>query len=391
MTSADELPRMTEMFSPLFGQNDYLRELQAKQPIWKVRTPAGDEAWLVVRHAEIRALLVNRKLVRSHPDPTNAAQYVQSPIFDMVRSEPIDHSRFRAVLTPFFSQSAMRAIEPLVVSIVDELVDSLAARTPPVDLQEHFSVPMGMRVLCAFVGIPDSEWRSLHGMLYEMAVLDEQDHARKHATKVGQYLQERVAGKRLERGNDVLSGLVAAGLADDEVARLGTMLMFAGGDSVANSIGYGLGRLAANPDLRDALIKDTDLVPAAVEELLRTATYGGGAHPHYAAEDIEIAGVTIRAGDLVLPDFALANFDERVFENADEIDFGRKSNPHLAFAHGVWHCLGAPLARMELAIAVRALLARFPTLRLPDAAEEAAAGTEQARLSSTMDRLLIAW
>ncbi|WP_146241215.1 cytochrome P450 [Actinokineospora spheciospongiae] len=391
MTSAEELPRMTEMFSPLFGRNDYLRELQAGRPIWKVRTPAGDEAWLVVQHAEIRALLVDRKLVRSHPDPDNAAQYVQSPIFDMVRSEPIDHASFRAALTPFFSRSSMRRMEPVVVSIVDELVEAMAARTPPVELQQQFSVPMGMRVLCAFVGVPDEDWAALHGMLYEMATIDaEGDHAARYTTKVGQYLRELLVRKRAEPGEDVLSGLIGAGLSDDEVARLGTMLIFAGGDSVSNSVGYGLGRLAANPHLRDALIEDTDLVPAAVEELLRTATYGGGAHPHYAAEDIEIAGVTIRAGDLVLPDFALANFDERAFDNPDEIDFTRESNPHLAFAHGVWHCLGAPLARMELAIAVRALLARFPTLRLPDVAERAG-GKDQARLSSTMDRLVITW
>ena len=384
-TAEDNVPLMASLGAPLLGVNEELRAMQAERPIWKVRTYAGDEAWLVVGAPELKQLLVDRRLGRSHPDPKNAPKYAPSPVFEQIMVEFERHAELRSLLTPYFSRAAMRTIQPKVEQAVTELVETMIAGPQPVDVQNALSRPLAMRVLCELVGVPVEDMALVGQLLYEMAGFGEGSGD----LTLDHYLADIASQRRIEPREDMISGLVAAGQSDERVARLVTMLLFAGHESVAIHIGFGVARLATDSTLREAIVADPALVVPAVEEMLRTALHGGGAQPHYAAEDIEIGGVVIRAGDLVLPDFALANFDERVFEDPEVVDIKREPNQHLAFAHGIWHCLGAPLARMELQTVYRMLLERAPGLRLAVALEELNA--EEDRLFATMPELMIGW
>lgn len=185
------------------------------------------------------------------------------------------------------------------------------------------------------------------------------------------YGQELVARKRREPGDDVISRLCAAdGVGDDEIAMLSMALLFAGHETTVVQIGLGTLLLLTNRDQWQALLDDPGLVPGAVEEIMRAPGKGGGGIPRYAHADIEIDGVTIRAGDLVMLDNGAANHDASVYPDPDRFDVTRRAASHLTFGHGMRYCIGAPLARMELQVAFGRLVPRFPAMRLAVQVEE---------------------
>lgn len=394
MTMSQELPTLDSLWSPALGNNPRLREMQAHKPIWRVRTYTGDEAWLVLGAREIKELMLDRRLVRSHPNPTDAVQLTENPIYQMIASAGGDdphevHSQMRALLVPFFTHKKMTALRPRVEAIVHDAIDDLLTMPQPVDLLPAFSLPVPLRVLCELMGVPEDE-RGLLGSL-----LDRMHGTGAHAADDSEffdYLIGLAARKRSDPTDDVISGVATAGYDDAIVATIVCLLLFAGHESISSHIGMGMARLLTRPELREALVTEPDMMAGAVEEMLRTANYGGGWQPHYAFEDIGIAGENIRAGDLVLPDFAMANYDPRSFDDPDEVDFHRSPNPHLTFAHGAWHCIGAPLARLELRAIFTALLSRIPTMRLAVPPEQLSDREKvRARLSSTLAWLPVTW
>lgn len=154
-----------------------------------------------------------------------------------------------------------------------------------------------------------------------------------------------VARKREHPGDDVISRLCAtSGAGDDEIAALSMALLFAGHETTVVAIGLGALLLLTHPGQRHALRDDPSLIPAAVEEMLRAPDKGGGGIPRYARADLEISGVTVRAGELVLLDNGAANRDESVFGDPDRFDITRRAGSHLTFGHGRHSCIGAPLA-----------------------------------------------
>jgi cytochrome P450 len=184
------------------------------------------------------------------------------------------------------------------------------------------------------------------------------------------YGMRLVETKRREPGDDVISRLCATdGVSTEEAAMLSMALLFAGHETTVAQIGFGALLLLTNPDQWNALRNDPTLVPNAVEELLRAPGKGGGGIPRYARTDIEIDGVDIRAGDLVLLDNGAANHDPAAFTEPDRVDITRKAAAHLTFGHGLRYCIGAPLARMELQAVFSQLVPRFPTMRLAVPAE----------------------
>jgi cytochrome P450 len=163
----------------------------------------------------------------------------------------------------------------------------------------------------------------------------------------------------------VISRLCATeGVCDLEAATLSMQLLFAGHETTVVAIGLGTLLLLTNRDQWQALLDDHALIPHAVEELLRASPPGGLGIPRYARTDLDIAGVTIRAGDLVLLDIGSANHDPAAFENPDHLDVTRKETVHVTFGYGPRYCLGAALARMELKAVFAQLIPRFPAMRL---------------------------
>ena len=362
------LPRLPFDQPPGVGIAPLMRELRAAAPITRVRTPAGHEAWLVTRYEEVRQLLGDGRLGMSHPDPARAPRISNSALFGGAQAnfetEESDHAGMRAMLMPYFSPRRMQAFQPRLEALVDELVTGLAACTPPVDLHQALSLPVPELVICELLGVPDDERDQFRTWSRGMAeTADLQQSGASLASLIG-YMQELVGRKREQPGDDVLSGLCAAGLGDTEAAQLGALLLFAGQETTMVRIDLGVLLMLTHLKQREILLDEPELLPQAVEEILRTAVSGSDWVPRYARCDIEVAGVRIQAGEAVILAHGAADHDERAFANPDEFDITRTPNPHLAFGHGMRYCLGAPLARRELQAVFARLLPRFPSMRL---------------------------
>jgi cytochrome P450 monooxygenase len=396
LSASEELVALTVRDDPpMQGANSFLRELQAKGPVIRVQTPAGDEAWLVTRHAETRELLADPRLGRSHRDPGNAPKYLDNPMMDLIRlefdfaTELEAHAERRALLTPYFSGRNIRALQPRVTQMVDEAVGRLVAQGPPVDVHSQFSKPLTAHVLGELLGVPSEDRAAFPAFMHQLSALgDMQHHAESGRDTLLGYFRGLAARKRAEPGEDVLSDMALRGYNDERCAWTGVGLLFAGFGSTSTETTMGIARIATDPVLHDRLVADPGLIKSAVAEFLRTAGSAEFIFPHYAREDIEIADVTIRAGDLVLMNYGLANFDERAFRAPDELDITRSPNPHLAFAYGGWHCSGAPLAKMQLTTTFTALLAALPTLRLAKPLEDM---DRTPGYMSSLAELLVTW
>lgn len=352
-----------------------LRALRGKGVIHRVRTALGDPAWLVTGHAEVVRLFDDDRLGLAHPDPDTAARVTESAFFGGPQrnftTEAADHAWRRGMLQPHFTPKHLQTLRPRVDALLTGLLDELATTATPADLYAAVALPLPILVICELLGVPYADSERFRAWTVEAA--DTRDRVRSEhgfASLFG-YGQQLVAHKRRLPGDDVISRLCATdGLTDDEAANLAMGLLFAGYESVVAHIGLGALLLLADPERWRALAEDPTLVSTAVEETLRTARSVAAAHPRYARTDLEIAGVTVNAGDLVVLSIGAANHDPSVFADPDRVDITRSAKGHLSFGHGARYCIGAPLARLELSTVYSQLPARFPAMRLAVALAE---------------------
>ncbi len=376
---------MTELPTLPFDQPDVLqlaprmRELQADAPITKVRTRVGDEAWLVTRYDEVKALFADPRLGRSHPHPEQAPRLSDSallggPMEDW-ESEDVNHSLLRSRLVPRFSPRRMRLLKPRVEHFVDELLDDMVARTPPVDLHELFAFPLPVLVICELLGVPFADREYFRRLSVAMCDLHDFQRSGGARREMVGYIMKLVARKRTEPANDLLTELTEiedGGLTDLEIAELGAAVLFAGHETTVVRISVGTVLLLANPDQLALLRDDPKLVPPAVEEIVRLATAGDTpGMPRYARTDFRFGGADIATGDLLLLSIGAANRDEGTFPDSERMNLGREHlNSHVAFGYGARFCIGAVLARIELTAVFERLFQRIPTLRLAVPANE---------------------
>ncbi len=348
--------------------------------IHKVTTPAGDPAWLVTNYDDVKALLSDPRLGRSHAEPERAARASQSAIFGGPMGHPSteaeDHARTRRLFAPAFSARQMARLRPRVAAIIADLLDAMAHQTQPVDLHEVVSFPLPVLVICELLGVPYADREDFRRWCDDAAHLTDAARSQTGLMRLWDYMRALADRKQAEPGDDVISDLVAAAVADPEltvdgIAGLSAALLFAGHETTVTAIDRGVILLLTHPEQADALRHDPALIEPAVEEILRSwlpmrtsGTEQAGGLPRYANTDFTFGGVTIRTGELVMLGLREANLDERTFGEPDRFDVHRTPNPHLTFGHGPRFCVGAPLARIELQTLFPALLDRFPTLRL---------------------------
>ncbi|HEV7650685.1 MAG TPA: cytochrome P450 [Actinophytocola sp.] len=369
MTTTPDLPTLGNACPHIGRLNDLMRGLQEQAPVCRVQTPAGDEGWLVTRQAELRALLLDDRIGKSHPDPDTMPRYVDSPLLDLtVQRDPESaravNTRMRALLTPHFSARRMSALRPLIAERAAAAVDEIVAAGPPADLHGDLAVPVSFDVLCDLLGMPDRE--TFMALLAAPTTVgggesgDEPDAA---GFPLFGFLADVVTTKRANPADDLISRLCASSTEDAEVITMVATLSFSYLVTPHN-ISVGLALLGSYPGQRDLVAADPDLLKTAVEEVLRMGKTTESLLPRYASEDVEVGDVTIRAGELVLCDHYAPSYDDLVFDDPDRFDVTRSPNPHVAFSHGHWYCVGAPLARMEMTEVFRAVVDRMPRLRL---------------------------
>jgi pentalenolactone synthase len=350
-----------------------LRTLQSQGTVHRVRTVEGDEAWLVTGHAQVQQLLDDDRLSRTNPDPTAARDRGAAFLDSLLGSFAGNPARMRALLEPHFSAERMLALRPHVETLTEQLLDELAGQTPPVDLRLALALPLPILVICEWLGVPPQDKDRFSGWTQDAANVQDPVRSKQGMTELFGYCQQLVAHKRQNPGDDVISRLCATeGLSDNEVVGLSALLLFGGYETTVARIGTGALLLLANPEQWQTVLDDPNLIPGAVEEILRMSMPNphNGGMPRYARTDLEVDGTTIRAGDLVLLNIIAANHDRTIFTDPDRFDVTRRTAGSLTFGHGMHYCVGASLARMQLQVALARLIARFPTMRLAVDVEE---------------------
>lgn len=360
---------------PLFAK------LRREEPTSRVQLPYGDEGWLVTRYADAklvladprfsRAVTVDREdIPRTTPGPSR-----QNSLLSMDAPE---HSRLRKLVAKAFTSRRVEQLRPRAQQIVDERLTEIESSGPVADLVQSLALPLPVTVICEMLGVPTEDQHRFRD--FSDTVLSTTAHtpAQIDAARASleEYLAELVAQRRAEPTGDLLAALVAARdnddrLTEDELVNMGIGLLIAGHETTANQIANFTYVLLSEPRHWELLCSRPELVPGAIEELLRYVQLGsGGSFARVATEDVVLGDVTVRAGESVIVNTQAANRDESVFDNSEELDLTRNNNPHMAFGHGIHHCLGAQLARLELQVALGSLLQRFPTLHLAVPFEE---------------------
>lgn len=343
--------------------------MRAAGPIHRVRTPVGDEAWLVTGYAEVRELLDDDRLGRSHRTPASAPRSRASALFGGpigdYDAEFTGHDRMRSLLNPHFSVRSLQALKPKVAALTAELLDQLERGGPPADLHTKLALPLPVQVICELLGVPYGDRDTFGVWVHACAFETDPTESLDGMTALIDYCAGLVAGKRRRPGDDVISRLgEEEDLTDGEIAVLAMVLLFAGFETSVVQIWHQVAQLLSEPTQWQGLLDNPSLIPRATEELMRVTMNANPGIPRYAREDIAIAGVTIADGDLVILDPGSANHDPAFFGDPDVVDFTRRGSTPLSFGYGRRYCLGAPLARIELKSVLAQLIPRFPSMRL---------------------------
>jgi len=345
-----------------------------------VRLPDGHDAWVVLGYEAARQALADGRLSKDmvaalDRDPEVVAEGLPGPEFahHMLAVDGPDHARLRGLVAAAFRPSRVAAMRPAIERLADDLLDQLAlpGADAVVDLRGGFAHSLPFAVICELMGVNEDHRRTLQNA-FATLLQPWPSPPPPEAVAASDVITATLRALMDEAAPDPDGDLVAVlvdsvhhGVASRAEALSSLFqLVVAGHDTTSSLIGNGLVSLLDHPDQRAKLQADPELLPAAIEELLRFTAPVPHATFRVTTEEVELDGITVPAGHQVLVCLGAANRDHALVDDADRLDVTRCPRRHLAFGHGPHHCLGAPLARMEADVALRRLLTRFPDLRL---------------------------
>jgi cytochrome P450 len=367
--------------------------IREEAPAVRGRAPDGSACWFVTRQADVRTVLgdpcfvnkatsvpgvtvdnVRDKLVEMVGIPADLAQYFVDSILD---SDGEHHTRLRKLVSRAFTVRRVAALRPRVEEITGELLDRLPGLPEPVDLVAEFAYPLPITVICELVGVPEADRQAWHHWSTVLMTMD-RESIPTVAREMIDNVRRLIARRRAEPADDLLTALVQVQEEDgdrlgaDELITMILTLVIAGHETTAHLISNATLALLTHPDQLALLRAEPALWPGAVHELIRWCGPVQLTRIRYAAEDVELSGVTIRRGEAVQAVLVSANLDPREYADPERLDVTRRpagrGEGHVGFGHGFHYCLGAALARQEGEVALRALVERYPGLAL--AAEE---------------------
>ncbi|RNG26499.1 cytochrome P450 family protein [Streptomyces botrytidirepellens] len=386
---SDSLPDPVPLMGCPYKSNPYplYEQMREAGPVHRVLFPSGVHAWLVTGYDAAHAALNDDRLGKNHdrgndrwrarasimPEPQHSQLQVH-----LLHQDPPQHTRMRRFVTDAFTPRRVEQLRPRLQELADALIDALP-ETGPADLVTGFAAHFPFQVLAEAIGLPqelaarfDRDWGKV---VQPVGPTDPERpvyEARLHGLQ--SYIADVVTHKRQHGDDDLLSRLVAARdrreLSREELDSMIFQLLVAGQEPVTNQITTALIALFRHPDQMARLRADPALLPRAVEELLRYDSAFELTTWRFLAEDDDLHGTRVPAGDSVIVSLCAANRDPRRFPDPDTLDLDRSPNPHLAFGHGIHFCPGAALARAELQVALGALLARLPGLHLATGEED---------------------
>ncbi|MGW0045548.1 cytochrome P450 [Rhodococcus sp. NPDC003348] len=351
----------------------------------KMTMPFGGDVWVIHRNAAARQMLGDPRFVR---EPFRTGErvvpyFVEFPEFlktTLQFEDPPQHTKLRKLVQKSISPKRVRAMRESAVEFANHLIDEMMAKGAPANLVHDYAVALPIQMLANLLGVPPEDrpkFQKWSSATLAVANMPEEEVVANMTELVG-YMMALIDERRKNPREDLLSDLTSAQHKDDtltdaEILPIAMVLIIGGFDNTANFICFGALSLLKNPDQLKVLLEDVDgVAPTAVEEILRhgrmafgdSVTGGGGLVPFVATEDVEIDGHVIAKGEAVLVDPASVNHDGVAVTDGEKFDVRREGNPHLTLSYGLHHCLGAPLARMEMQVAIAELFKRMPGLTL---------------------------
>ena len=367
------VPR-TDPFEP---PEEYAAHLPkpGEHPVRRVRLPGGKEAWAVSRHEDVRAVFNDPRFSADRLNPSfpsltqDGAAFRANAERNMLSMDAPEHGPARKAVLGEFTVKRVAGLQPRIQEIVDGLIDEMLAGPKPADLVEQLSLPVPSLVICEMLGVPyadhDLFQKDTSKLLRRTTTVEDRQAA---FDNVNGYLTELITAKETAPGDDLISRQIAKRRAEGsydrgQLSSLAFLLLAAGHETTANMISLGTVALLENPAQLAAIKADPGKTPEAIEELLRYFSIVENT-ARVALQDVEIGGVTIKAGEGVVVMAYAANWDSGVFADSGTFDVERGARHHVAFGFGPHQCLGQNLARTELQIVFDTLLRRVPTLAL---------------------------
>ncbi|WP_255307918.1 cytochrome P450 [Streptomyces marincola] len=353
-----------------------LRQLMREGPVTRIRMSYGEgEAWLVTRYEDVRTVTTDRRFSRAALTGRDFPRMTPAPIVQdesINLLDPPESSRLRRLVAQAFTAPRVERMKPATQAIVDELLDGMAEHGPPADLVEHLSTRLPLTTICEVLDIPREDRTRLRAQAMSMmnTGVTTRDEAVRAKAELRSYFADLTRERRARPGDDLISVLATARDGDevlgaDELTVMAMVLLMTGHDTSTYQLSNITYTLLTHPEQLAKLRARPERLPQAMEELLRYIPFRKGVGiPRVATEDVQIGDVTIRANDMVHVSYLAANRDPARFTDPDRLDLDRPPAPHMTFGWGAHHCIGAPLALMELQLAIGSLLARFPGLAL---------------------------
>jgi cytochrome P450 len=352
----------------------HFKRLRRSRPVAPVTFPNGSQSWVITRYDDVRSALADARLstdMRKLPP----GRWEGDPGYGELRHHMLnmdhpEHTRLRRLATKAFTPRRIAALRPWIAEITSALADAMAGRDET-DLIESFAFPLPVTVICELLGIPVAD-REVFGAM-SRAILSSAvspDEFRSARAAMHAYVTGLLSSKRSQPSEDLLSALItvrdddAASLEEAELIAMVFLLLITGHETTVNLIGNGMLALLTNPDELARLRDQPDLLPSAIDEMVRYTGPLNHTTRRFTLTEISVNGVTIPPWQWVLCATSSANRDASRFADPGRLDISRDSTGHLGFGHGIHHCLGMPLARLEGEIAFRTLLTRFPAMSL---------------------------
>jgi cytochrome P450 len=360
---------MNGLFSDEMRRNPYplYEQMRNASPVHYVPPPF--DAWMIFDYQNVKRALYDHDAFSSR---------VPAPPHWFIFFDPPSHTKLRALISQAFTPRVIANLEPRIRELSRQLLDQAVERGE-MDLAAEYSIPLPMMVIAEMFGMPAEDWPRFNRWSHVILKLSYTRNAgeqaaaalgefRTVAAEMHAYLAEIIERRRAAPQDDLLTRLVAAELdgqhlAPEEILGFFELLIVAGQETTTNLVNNAILCLIEHPDQRELLQQRIDLLPSAIEEVLR---YRSPVQWMMRAprRDVEVLGNVIPAGKLVLPVIGSANRDSGQFPQADRFEIERNPNPHLAFGHGIHFCLGAPLARLEARIALSDLIERVKGFQL---------------------------
>ncbi|MFC8044613.1 cytochrome P450 [Nocardia sp. NPDC057353] len=375
MTGAMEIVELTDDFYQ--DPHATYRALRERGPLHRIRAN-GVVGWLIVDHEVAKQAFAEPAISKRIGSPegqavlakNGAAELFNTAISDnMLFTDPPQHTRLRRLVAKAFAGPAIRDLQPRITAIADALLDDIGERTA-VDLIDSYAFQLPTAVICELLGVPDADKADFRSwtaaVVNDSATLEERTAA---GISYLTYLSKLIAERTDDPRDDLLSQLIIAKdhedrLDEHELIAMLLLLLIAGHETTVNLIGNSVLELLRDPARAERLRTNPEAIPAYLEEILRCHGSLHVATVRYTTAPITLGGTDIDAGEFILISLAAANRDPARFTDPDRIDLERPESRHIAFGHGIHHCLGATLARVEGTIAISRLLTKFPDISL---------------------------